>query len=61
MNIKNFNSVQDIESSRKSINKIISYYAREPIHLKLLKNKRFSREQNSINRNNIELIIFETF
>ena len=58
MKINNFNSVQNIEFLKKSMKKIMNRHARTLIHLKLLKNKRFSRKQNSINRNNIESIIF---
>ena len=57
MNINSSNSVQDIEISRKSMRNIMRYHVRISIHLKLLKNKQFLREQNLINRNNIELII----
>ena len=57
MNISNSNFVQDIEFSKKSMKKTMRRHAKTSIHLKLLKNKRFSRKQNSINRNNIESII----
>ena len=58
MNINSFNSVQDIEFSRKLMKKIMRCHARASIHLKLLKNKRFFQKQNSINRNNIESMTF---
>ena len=57
MNINSSNSVQNIEFLRKSMKKTIRRHARASIHLKLLKNKRSPRKQNSINRSNIELII----
>ena len=57
MNINNFNSVQEFEFSRKSMKKTMYYHAKALIHLKLLRIKRFSRKQNSFNRNNIKSII----
>ena len=39
MNINNFNFIQDIEFSRKSMNKTMRRYTKMSIYLKLLKNK----------------------